>query len=323
MNVEPINNRLPPSSIMHVSEPDKMSEKLEEKPVCSDVNESNAEPKPDGDESLAIAALKDKLTNASNSYYIKKRIIAAINRSFKSSSKTVTHTFATTDDEKNESVKNHQPITIIVKGIDLDKELIMYTQEKGLPDIINLDLFNIKEIPNGHNSSKHRSSHHSSSDRKHLSEEQTQHHPCSNSSTTVAGSSDKQQSSSSSQSSSHHRSASDKKRTSHRISDETLKGPYLLCHGCGRKEEKKWLHDDCKQKCCRSTAYVCDSCLRHKLIRNDNFNDAVRHVQYGKYMYVVKCPIGRGCSLHMDYDRITHLRSAEQREVATEFLKVR
>ncbi len=287
---------------MHVPEigVETMSDKTEEKNECNSTKDTAVEPKPE-----ETRVSKDKPSSKDN-YYIKKRIIAAINRSFKSNNNSIHHTFAVNDDDKNDA-KNRQSITIIVKRIDLDKESILYTQEKAIPEVINLETFKVKEI-SGKEDSKHNSHH--SSDKKRSSDDRSHR------------SSDKRHSDS-------HRS-SDGKRSEdghrsekkHHISDETLKRPYLLCYSCGRKEEKKWVHENCKNKCCRSTTFYCDSCLKHKIVKNDYCNDLIKGVNFGKYMYVIKCPNGRGCSLHMDYERIIHLRSSEQREVATEFLKV-
>lgn len=283
---------------MHVTEIDTRSMSDQTEKEESKLLESKAESKPDE------SHISKEKSSSKDNYYIKKRIIAAINRSFKSSNKSIQDTFTINDDDKNDT-KNRQSVTVIVKKIDLDKESILYTQEKGIQEVVNLEAFKIKEISNT-TDSKHNSHH--SSDRKRSNDDRFHR-------------SDKRNSDS-------HR--SDKKRSddSHRserryhISEETLKSPYLLCYSCGRKEEKKWVHEECKNKCCRSTSFYCDSCLRHKIIKNDYHNDLIRNINFGKYMYVVKCPIGRGCSLHMDYERIIHLRSAEQREVAVEFLKV-
>lgn len=322
-------------------------------------------------ESKIDEPLKDKNSSKEN-YYIKKRIIAAINRSLKSNDKTVQHTFALNDDEKDD-LKNRQSVTIIVKRIDLDKESIFYTREKDVPDVINLDAFKIEEISSRdskhnssrtsskHSSSNNESKHHHSTNHgsKHnLTNRKSKHNSTNNSkhnsadselkhnstkgeskdksasnetkhnshrSTNKKRSSDDHHRSDRHGSNSHHSSSKkqDERRSERKhISEETLKSPVLLCHSCGRKENKKWVHPDCTNKCCRSTAYYCDSCLRHKIVKNDHNNELIRNVNFSKYMYVVACPTGRGRSLHMDYDRILHLRSTEQREVATEFLKV-
>lgn len=322
-------------------EPELVEQKIVVEPKCDDKGR-----RPSAKEQRHSPSSKDN-------YYIKKRILSAIKRSFRSSNKSLQAGADGVDDDGDEkhphhessssSSKNHQSsVTIIVKRIDLDEQSILYTREKGaVPDVIDLETFKVKEVPSAvpaattatpakSDASEHRNSNHvSSSDRKRSSggggggggdnhahrraqpekrPSDSQHHQ---------HASEKKRSD---ESSSSHRSSSGKKP---HISDETLKGPYLLCHSCGRKYEKKWLHPECKNKCCRSTAIYCDSCLRHKIIKNDHYNRMVRDLSFGKYMYVVKCPSGRGCSLHMDYERIVHLRGAEQKELAREFLKVR
>lgn len=288
----------------------KMSEKGDNNHKTPIKVEPKTEPK--SEEKDRHSSSKDRHSPTKDNYYIKKRILSAIKRSFRSNNKSLD---GLNEDDKNDSSKSHQSVTIIVKRIDLDKESILYTREKGVPDVINLETFKVKEVSSSkNNDAEHHNSNHTSSDRKRSSDDHSHHR----SEKRQSESSTHQHSEKKKSDESSHRSSNKKPH----ISEETLKGPYLLCHSCGRKYEKKWVHADCKNKCCRSTTIYCDSCLRHKIIKNDYYNKMVRDVSFGKYMYVVKCPSGRGCSLHMDYERIMHLRSSEQKELAKEFLKV-
>lgn len=107
------------------------------------------------------------------------------------------------------------------------------------------------------------------------------------------------------------------------VNDENASRAYFVCVKCGKREERRWAHDNCKDKCCRSTSIHCDNCLRFRIASNDHNFDVLRNAKFSKYMYVVTCPNGGGISLHMDYEKIMNLTPDEQLYVAKEFLKVR
>lgn len=106
------------------------------------------------------------------------------------------------------------------------------------------------------------------------------------------------------------------------MKDQNTSRSYFVCVKCGKKEERRWFHENCKDKCCKSTSIYCDNCLKYKLTSIDHNFEVLKDAKFSKYMYVVTCPSGDGVSLHMDYEKIVNLTQEEQRYVAKEFLKV-